>query len=89
MTLSPERRAHLASIGRLGGLSTASRIDTAARARRGQAALALSFANGHGCKLCPRIDIPPNLPERERARRAETLKTLHFTRLARQRRIRR
>lgn len=85
MTLSPARRAHLASIQRLGGLSTAARIDTAARARAGQAAFRASFADGHGCKLCPRVDIPKHLPERERARRAAALMTVHFSRLARQR----
>lgn len=88
MTLSTERRAHLAAIGRLGGLSAAAQVDTLDRAMRGQRALRASFADGHGCKLCPRVDIPTDLPERERARRATALQTLHYTRLARRRHAR-
>jgi hypothetical protein len=41
-----------------------------------------SFLNGHGCKICPRIDIPDDLPDQERQRRADSLRKLHFARMA-------
>ena len=87
MTLvTPEKRAHLQSIARLGGLTTAAKIDTHLRAQIGQNAFRAAFKNGHSCKLCPLIQIPEDLPEAERARRADLLFTLHFGRLARARR---
>lgn len=82
--LTPERRAHLSSIARLGGLAASATTDTIARARAGQSKLRQSFADGHGCSLCPHIAIPNDLPEDERARRATALWKGHFSRLARQ-----
>lgn len=81
MTLTAERRAHLVSIGRLGGLTTAAKIDTVARATRAQTGFRASFADGHGCRACPLVEIPTDLPAEERERRADLLYRLHFTRL--------
>lgn len=85
MTLTAERRAHLVSIGRLGGLSAAARIDTRARAEAGYTAFRAGFAFGHGCTVCPRVDIPTDLHDEERLRRADQLVKVHYSRLARAR----
>jgi hypothetical protein len=72
--------------GRIGGLTFAARNDAPAQAQRASDAFIASFKTGHGgeeCSVCPdRIDIPQNLPETERNRRAETLRRLHYRRLA-------
>jgi hypothetical protein len=87
MTLvTPEKRAHLQSIGRLGGLTTAATIDVTARAKAGQSKFREGFTDGHGCKLCRFIEIPTDLDATERKRRADLLFTIHFGRLARARR---
>ena len=87
MTLvTPEKRAHLRSIGRLGGLTAAATVDTHARALTGQSAFRAGFVDGHSCKLCRPIEIPADLPDDERKRRADLLYTIHFGRLARARR---
>lgn len=39
-----------------------------------------SFLTGHGCKVCPRIDIDPALPLHERQRMADAMWQLHWTR---------
>lgn len=82
MTLvTPERRARMSAIGRLGGLTTAAKIDTQARARVGQSKFRDGFADGHSCRVCPGVTIPADLPDDERKRRANQLYRLHFTRL--------
>jgi hypothetical protein len=85
MSLTPAQRAHLAKIGRLGGLTTAATIDTHERALTGQSKFRDAFLYGHGCKLCNQVDIPMELPLAERKRRADLLYTIHFGRLARAR----
>lgn len=82
---TPERRARLAAYGRLGGMTFAAQNDTKAFSRTGRLAFRETFQNGHGCKLCPQVDIPSNLEEAERDRRADFLYRVHFTRLAQQR----
>lgn len=83
--ITPARRAHLAKIGRLGGLTTAATIDTHERALTGQSKFRAGFEDGHGCALCNRVEIPRSLPPAERKRRADLLYTIHFGRLARAR----
>lgn len=82
-SITPEKRAHLSSIGRLGGLAAAASIDVAARGRSGQSKFVDNFKDGHGCKSCPTILIPDDLPETERRRRSNILYRMHFVRLAR------
>ena len=87
MTLiTPEKRAHLQQIGRIGGLTAAATVDTHKRALTGQSAFRAGFVDGHGCKLCRSIEIPKDLDPAERKRRADLLFTIHFGRLARARR---
>lgn len=80
-TVTPEKRAHLASIGRLGGLTAAVTVDTIARATNAQGKFRQGFLNGHGCSVCRYI---PN-PTADLVK-AERLYRLHFSRLARKRR---
>jgi len=87
--LTPARRAHLASIGRLGGLTFAATNDTAAASATARSAFDASFLQGHGCKVCPPIEINQDLDQDEIAKRAGLLRTLHFSRLARARHARR
>ncbi len=87
MTLvTPEKRAHLASIARLGGLAAAARNDTVARSLPARTAFHESFLLGHGCKVCKTVTIPADLPDTERQRRATALRALHFGQMARARR---
>lgn len=82
MDIAPERRARLAAIGKVGGLTNSARNDMAQLASHGRRAFRESFQNGHDCKVCPRTDIPTDLPEDERDRRADALYRGHFARLA-------
>lgn len=81
--LTPEKRAHLSSIARLGGLSASATMDTAVFSQTGRNAFRASFAEGHSCRVCPEILIPTDLPAAERDRRADALWRGHFARLAR------
>lgn len=81
--ITPERRAHLASIARLGGLAASAVTDGVARTARARSTFRESFANGHQCARCPHVTIPTDLPQDERARRADALWKGHFARLAR------
>ena len=83
--ITPEKRAHLASIGRLGGLTYAAQNDVHEAAANARSAFNKSFLTGHGCRVCPRVDIPDELEKHERERRASALRSIHFTRLARRR----
>lgn len=67
---------------RLGGYATAARHDTRAINAKARATFRESFALGHGCALCPRVDLPVDLTDTERARRGEALRRLHYGRLA-------
>lgn len=89
LDITPERRAHLASIGKLGGLTFAATNDTKALSQLGRNAFRDSFLKGHGCKLCPQIDLPEDLKPQERVRRANMLFRMHFMRMVGARRRRR
>ena len=67
--------------GRIGGLTTASMYDGVELTRKARDAYRLSFLQGHGCAACPRIEIPADVPDLERHRRAALLRRLHFARL--------
>ena len=81
--ITPEKRAHLASIARLGGLATSATTDGAERTAKARSTFRKSFADGHNCAHCPKRTIPADLPPAERARRADALWKDHFSRLAR------
>ena len=80
-----ERRSDsqaMARIGRIGGLVTAATHDGLAQTARAREVYRDSFLDGHFCKVCPSVVIPPDLPEFERHRRAQALRRAHFARMA-------
>ena len=81
--LTSQQRAHLSSIGRLGGLAASAVVDTKARAQSAQSAFRQRFTDGHSCSVCPPVAIPDHLAPEERSRRADALYRAHFSRLAR------
>ena len=66
---------------RLGGIVTGSRRDATRHAALMQRAWAEAFLAGHACALCPPTDIPEDLPQAERLRRAKALRQAHFIRM--------
>lgn len=66
----------------MGGLTTAARHEGVALTAAARQVYRDSFREGHGCKLCPRWDMPADLSEAEVTRRAEALRKAHFGRLA-------
>lgn len=72
----------IASLARIGGLSRAARYDGLEVTAKARETFRASFLDGHGCKICPRIDIPTTLAEPERERRAEALRRLHYERVS-------
>jgi hypothetical protein len=68
--------------GRVGGLRHAAMYDMHAFGALGQSTFRQSFDRGHGCQVCPFIEIPDDLPAAERRRRAEALYSAHFQALS-------
>jgi len=66
---------------RIAGLASAARRDTDAHAAMMRRALRDRFLEGHDCRLCPRIDIPEGISDRDRQKRAERLWKLHWERM--------
>lgn len=85
LTITPEKRAHLRAIGRLGGMAAAATTDVRERGRRGHERFRKSFLHGHGCSVCPTLNIPEGIDDTERQRRADQLYRVHYARLARRR----
>ena len=80
LSITPEKRAHLARIGSLGGLTAAVTVDTEARATYAQSRFRRSFETGHGCSVCPTIYLNTEDPIL-RAKQADRLYRLHFKRI--------
>lgn len=72
----------IATLARIGGLTRAAQYDGLEVTSAARAAFTGSFLTGHGCKVCPRIDVPIDLPLPERERRAEALRRLHYQRVS-------
>jgi len=68
--------------GRKGGLTKAALHDGREGTAAARVAFRDSFFDGHACKVCDRIDIPPDLPAHERRRRADALRRRHYSALA-------
>lgn len=68
--------------GRVGGLRRAALHDGEAMTRQARDSFRASFETGHGCSVCPRIDIPAGLPAEERRRRGEALRRAHYSAVA-------
>ncbi len=71
-----------AKSGRMGGLAKSATHDGREGTAAARIAFRDSFLDGHECKVCTRIDIPPDLPGHERRRRAEALRRRHYASLA-------
>lgn len=80
------RAISIQEVARLGGLTKAAMYDGLEGTEAARSAYRRSFEMGHGCALCPRIEIPAALPEEERSRRAAALRKAHFARMGMQRR---
>ena len=74
--------ADMALRGRLGGLKRAALYDGLTVTQKARDTFAASFLDGHECSLCGTIVIPVDLPERERTRRAQAARRMHFAQLA-------
>ncbi len=79
MALTPGQRSMR---GRLGAYAALSRHDSREINARARQVFRDSFRAGHGCRLCPRVDMPDGLPDGEVTRRAEMIRRAHFSRLA-------
>lgn len=66
---------------RLGGLTRAALYDGVEVTAKAREAFRASFLTGHGCRVCPRVEIPADLPLRERQRRGEALYSAHYVRV--------
>lgn len=77
--MTPEQRSLRGRIGALVALSRNDPVEINAKARQ---VYRDSFSTGHECRICPRIDIPADLPEAERTRRADTIRRAHYARIA-------
>lgn len=70
------------TIARLGGLTRAATHDGVSVTDRARSTFRDSFLAGHGCSVCPRREIPEDLPLTERTRRANALRKAHYIRIA-------
>ena len=80
--MSRSSASRLRQAGRKGGLTKAALYDSRDATAAARAAFNDSFLDGHGCKVCSRIDIPSDLPPADRRRRAEALRKRHFVSIA-------
>jgi hypothetical protein len=69
------------SAARVGGLSATARRDNDRHASLMRRAYRTSFLGGHACRLCPRVDIPSAVADRDRRKRADALWQLHWIRM--------
>ena len=67
---------------RLGGYRTAALYDAREINAKARSTYRESFRAGHACRLCPPFVMPAGLPEPEIRRRADALRSAHFTRLS-------
>lgn len=79
MALTAEQRS-LRS--RIAAYATNARHDGRAITATARATYRDSFSTGHRCAVCPLIELPEGLSQAERNRRSESLRRMHYTRLA-------
>lgn len=80
--MSRSSASRLRQAGRIGGLTKAALYDSRDGTAKARDAFWNSFLEGHGCKVCAKIDIPSDLPSPERHRRADALRRRHFSSIA-------
>jgi hypothetical protein len=68
--------------GRVGGYARAALYDGRAMTATARERFAASFLEGHGCRVCPSVELPSDLLPGERKRRAEALRRAHYARVA-------
>ena len=78
--------ATITAVARLGGLAKAARYDGLEGTAKARATYDAHWVNGHGCAVCPRVEITADLPATERERRGRKLREAHFIRLGMARR---
>jgi hypothetical protein len=79
LVLSSSERSQRA---RLGALRLHATHDPKVTSAPGRAAFLAGFDAVHDCAMCGRVEIPADLPEHERLRRAEYAKRGHMAQLA-------
>lgn len=79
MPLTAEQRS-LRS--RIAAYATNARHDGRAITAQARATYRASFEQGHGCAVCPSTELPADLSDAERSRRADMLRRAHYSRLA-------
>ena len=79
MVLTAEQRT-LRS--RIAAYAANARHDGRAITATARATYRASFERGHGCAVCPAVELPVDLRPAERARRADFLRRGHYARLA-------
>lgn len=72
---------------RIAALTRAARTDGREISAPARAAFMAKFETGHECKLCPKVEIDPDLPPDQKQRAIEALISAHFTRMASRPRI--
>lgn len=79
MALTAEQRS-LRS--RIAAYAANARHDGRAITAQARATYRASFERGHGCAVCPAVELPDGLSATERSRRADMLRRGHYARLA-------
>lgn len=67
---------------RIAAYATNARHDGRAITAQARATYRASFEQGHGCAVCPTVQLPADLSAVERSRRADLLRRAHYGRLA-------
>lgn len=67
---------------RIAAYAANARHDGRAITAQARATYRASFERGHGCKVCPLIELPEDLTPADRAKRADMLRRGHYARLA-------
>jgi len=80
--MPPKRNQLLSLYGRVGAYVQHERHDPRITSQIARDTFAASFLTGHGCTLCPTVDLDTNLPDGERQRRADMLRRGHYARMA-------
>lgn len=77
-----EKRSVYRLAGRVGGYARAALYDGREMTAAARQRFIESFRDGHGCRVCPEVTLPAELPPAERERRAEALRRGHYARVA-------
>lgn len=76
------RNQLLSLYGRVGAYVQHERHDPRITSQAARDTFAASFLSGHGCAVCPTVELSASLPGAERERRADMLRRGHYARMA-------